>query len=290
MRFSYAEAMCDPDHYLPLARAADDAGWDSMVVPDSICYPRDSDSTYPYTADGNREFLDGKPFIEPFTLIPALAAVTTRLRFVTFVVKLPIRQPVLVAKQAASVAVMSGNRFGFGVGLSPWPEDFTVTGTQWAARGRRMDEMIEVMRGLWTGEFHEHHGEFYDFPAVKITPVPSEPIPVLVGGQSDAALRRAARTGDGWMHAGGGDGSELAAQLARLNELRRDNGREHEPFEVHVIALDGYSLDGVRRLEDQGVTDVIIGFRDPYTMPDTDLQPKLDALRSFADTVIAGSR
>lgn len=290
MRFSYAEAMCDPDHYLPLARAADDAGWDSMVVPDSICYPRDSDSTYPYTADGNREFLDGKPFIEPFTLIPALAAVTTRLRFVTFVVKLPIRQPVLVAKQAASVAVMSGNRFGFGVGLSPWPEDFTVTGTQWAARGRRMDEMIEVMRGLWTGEFHEHHGEFYDFPAVKITPVPSEPIPVLIGGQSDAALRRAARSGDGWMHAGGGDGSELAAQLARLNELRRDNGRAHEPFEVHVIALDGYSLDGVRRLEDQGVTDVIIGFRDPYTMPDTDLQPKLDALRSFADTVIARSR
>jgi len=290
MRFSYAEAMCDVTHYLPLARAADDAGWDSFVVPDSICYPRDSDSTYPYTADGNREFLDGKPFIEPFVLIPALAAVTTRLRFVTFVVKLPIRQPVLVAKQAASVAVMSGDRFGFGIGLSPWPEDFTVTGTEWRARGRRMDEMIEIMRGLWGGEFYEHHGEFYDLPAIKICPAPSAPIPLLIGGQTDAALRRAARVGDGWMHAGLGDGSDLGAHLTRLHELRVDAGRDCEPFEVHVISYDGYSIDGIKRLEDLGVTDVIIGFRDPYTMPDGPLQPKIDALRSFADTVIAPTR
>lgn len=290
MRFAYAEAMCDVTHYAPLARACDDAGWDAMVVPDSICYPRDSDSTYPYTADGNREFLDGKPFIEPFVLIPALAAITERLRFHTFVVKLAIRQPVLVAKQAASVAVLSGNRFGFGVGLSPWPEDFTVTGTEWKGRGRRMDEMIDVMRGLWTGDYFEYHGEHYDLPAVKIAPVPTEPIPLLIGGQSDAALRRAARVGDGWMHAGMGDGSDLGAHLARLAELRAEYGRDDQPFEVHVISLDGYSVDGVRRLEDLGVTDVIVGFRDPYTMPDTPLQPKLDALRQFADTVIAATR
>ncbi len=290
MRFSYAEAMCDVSHYAPLARAADDAGWDAMVVPDSICYPRESDSTYPYTADGNREFLDGKPFIEPFVLIPALAAVTTRLRFHTFVVKLPIRQPVLVAKQAASVAVLSDNRFGFGVGLSPWPEDFMVTGTEWRARGRRMDEMIDIMRGLWTGDFFEYHGDFYDLPAVKISPTPIEPIPLLVGGQSDAALRRAARTGDGWMHAGMGDGSDLSAHLDRLHELRTEYGRSGDPFEVHVISLDGYSVDGVKRLEDLGVTDVIVGFRDPYTMPDTELQPKIDALRQFAEDVIAATR
>lgn len=290
MRFSYAEAMCDVTHYAPLARACDDAGWDAMVIPDSICYPRDSDSTYPYTADGNREFLDGKPFIEPFVLIPALAAVTTRLRFHTFVVKLAIRQPVLVAKQAASLAVLSGNRFGFGIGLSPWPEDFTVTGTQWTGRGKRMDEMIDVMRGLWTGDYFEYHGDFYDLPAVKVTPVPTEPIPLLIGGQSDAALRRAARVGDGWMHAGMGDGSDLGAHLGRLHDLRVEYGRHDRPFEVHVISLDGYSVDGVKRLEDLGVTDVIVGFRDPYTMPDTELQPKIDALRTFADTVIAATR
>lgn len=290
MRFSYAEAMCDVTHYLPLARAADDSGWDSFVVPDSIMYPRDSDSTYPYTADGNREFLDNKPFIEPFVLIPALAAVTTRLRFVTFVVKLPIRQPVLVAKQAASVAVLSGDRFGFGIGLSPWPEDFLVTGTEWRARGKRMDEMIDIMRGLWTGEFFEYHGEYYDLPAIKICPAPASPIPLLIGGQTDAALRRAARVGDGWMHAGLGDGSDLGVHLGRLEELRMEAGRNHEPFEIHVISYDGYSLDGIKRLEDLGVTDVIIGFRDPYTMPDGPLQPKIDALRAFADNVIAASR
>src|SRR3982751_5345072 len=119
MRFSFAELMTDPTFYGPLAQGVEQAGFDSFVIPDSICYPRDSDSTYPYTPDGNREFLEDKPFIEPFSLIPALGAVTERLRFTTFVVKLPIRHPVLVAKQAASVAVLTDNRFGFGVGLSP---------------------------------------------------------------------------------------------------------------------------------------------------------------------------
>lgn len=290
MRFSYAEAMCDITHYGPLAQAADDAGWDAMVVPDSIAYPRDSDSKYPYTADGNREFLQDKPFIEPFILIPALAAVTTRLRFNTFVVKLPIRQPVLVAKQAASIAALSDNRFGFGIGLSPWPEDFAITGTQWAGRGKRMDEMIDIMRGLWTGDFFEYHGEFYDLQAVQICPAPTRPIPLLIGGQTDAALRRAARVGDGWMHAGLGDGSDLGGHIARLGELRAEYGRESEPFEIHVISLDAYSVDGIKRLEDQGVTDVIVGFRDPYTMPDGPLQPKIDAIRGFADSVISKTR
>lgn len=286
MRFSLAESMCDPSHYLPLAVAADQSGWTSFTVPDSIVYPRDSDTRYPYTPDGNREFLEGKPFIEPFSLIPAMAAVTERLRFTTFVVKLPIRQPVLVAKQAASVAVLSGNRFGFGVGLSPWPEDFAATGTDWPSRGKRMDEMIEIIRGLLTGEFFEYHGAHYDVPALKICPVPTKPLPILVGGHTDAALRRAARLGDGWMHAGG-DFAELRRMLARLGELRREAGRERGPFEVHVIALEAYSVDGVRRLEDLGVTDVIVGFRNMYQADTMTLEQKIDALRAFADAVIA---
>src|SRR6476620_11648758 len=171
MRFSYAESMTDPSFYLPLARAAEEAGFDSFVVPDSICYPRDSDSTYPYTPDGNREFLEDKPFIEPFTLIPAMGAATSRLRFTTFVVKLPIRQPVLVAKSVASVAVMTQGRFGFGVGLSPWPEDFVVTGTEWTTRGKRMDEMIAIVRGLMHGEYFEFQGAHYQIPSIKICPV-----------------------------------------------------------------------------------------------------------------------
>jgi probable F420-dependent oxidoreductase len=286
MRFTYAESMCDPSHYLPLGIAAEQSGWTSFTVPDSICYPEVSDNKYPYTPDGNREFLEGKPFIEPFTLIPAMAAVTERLRFTTFVVKLPIRLPVLVAKSAASVAVMSGNRFGFGVGLSPWPEDFAACGQDWKSRGKRMDEMIEILRGLMTGAYFEYHGQHYDIDSLKICPVPTEPLPILVGGHAEPALRRAARLGDGWMHAGG-DQAILERLIGRVGELRKEYGRDREPFEIHVISLDAYSVDGVRRLEDLSVTDVIVGFRNAYE-PDTQKLPqKIDALRQFADNVIA---
>src|SRR6202161_2678966 len=103
-------SMPDPSYSLPLAQAAEAAGYDSMVVPDSICYPEASDTRYPFNPDGTREFLEDKPFLEPFSLIPAMGAVTDRLRFVTFVVKLPIRQPVLVAKQVSSTAVLTDNR------------------------------------------------------------------------------------------------------------------------------------------------------------------------------------
>ncbi len=291
MRFSYAESMTDPSFYLPLARAVEEAGFDSFVVPDSICYPQESDSTYPYTPDGNREFLEDKPFIEPFSLIPAMGAVTERLRFTTFVVKLPIRNPVLVAKQAASVAVITGNRFGFGVGLSPWPEDYIACGQPWERRGKRMDEQIEIIQQLAAGGFVEYHGEFYDLPAVKICPTPTEKLPILIGGHADAALKRAARLCDGWMHAGS-EGEQLPDMIGRLGELRREYGREQEPFEIHVISMDGYSADGCKRLEEMGVTDVIIGFRNAYQMPqDTEtLQQKIDAIHWFADSVISEVR
>jgi len=126
---------------------------------------------------------------------------------------------------------------------------------------------------------------------VKICPVPTEPIPILIGGHGNAALRRAARTGDGWLH-GGGDLAELPGLLARLAEFRRQEGTADRPFEVHVISADAYSVDGVRRLEEQGVTDVIVGFRWPYqTGPDTEpLAGKIANLRRFSDTVIAKAR
>lgn len=286
MRFTYAESMCDPSHYLPLAIAAEECGWTSFTVPDSIIYPEVSDSRYPYTPDGNREFLEGRPFIEPFTLIPAMGAVTERLRFTTFVVKLPIRLPVLVAKSAASVAVMTGDRFALGVGLSPWPEDFAACGQDWKSRGKRMDEMIEIICGLMTGEFFEFHGEYYDIESLKICPTPTKPLPILIGGHAEPALRRAARIGDGWMHAGG-DQETLEHLISRIGELRVEYGREREPFEIHVISMDAYTIDGVRRLEDLGVTDAIVGFRNAYE-PDTQtLEHKTTALRQFAEHVIA---
>ena len=288
MRFCYAESMTDPSFYAPLARAAEKAGFDSMMVPDSICYPEHAASRYPFNPDGSREFLEDKPFLEPFSLIPALGAITKRLRFVTFVLKLPVRHPVLTAKQATSTAVLTGNRLVLGVGTSPWREDYEVLGVDWDTRGQRMDEAIAILRGLAAGGYFEHHGKIFDLPPVKIAPVPTAPIPVLIGGHSDAALRRAARLGDGWLH-GGGDLAELPALLARLAEHRRAAGTDGRPFAVYVISADAYTPDGVRRLEALGVTDVIVGFRWPYhTGPDPEpLEEKLKQLYRFADAVIA---
>jgi len=289
VRFTYAEAMTDPTFYIPLAKAAEAAGYHAMTIPDSIAYPLDSDSTYPYTPDGNREFLDGKAFIESFVLTAALSAVTTTLKFNHFVLKLPIRPPALVAKQAGSLAALFDNRLGLGVGTSPWPEDYELMNVPFARRGRRMDECIDIIRGLTSGEYFEYHGEFYDIPTTKMTPAPSKPVPILIGGHADAALRRAARN-DGWMH-GGGEPEELDALIKKLNQFREENGQpaRTEDFEIHVISIDAYTPDGIKRLEDKGVTDVIVGFRIPYIMgQDTEpLDAKIRNLEMFAENVIA---
>src|SRR6202042_1182685 len=219
VRFSDAESMTDPSYYLPLARAAEAAGYDSMVVPDSICYPEVSDTTYPFNPDGTREFLEEKPFLEPFSLIPAMGAVTERLRFVTFVIKLPIRQPVLITKQVSSTAVLTDNRLLLGVGTSPWPEDYEICGVPWERRGKRMDEEIAIMRGLMAGGFFEFHGEVFDVPAKKRCPKPSFPVPIRLGGPPEAPMKRAAVDGDGWLH-GGGDPTDLPGLFAPLAELR----------------------------------------------------------------------
>ncbi|WP_433348936.1 TIGR03619 family F420-dependent LLM class oxidoreductase [Microtetraspora malaysiensis] len=288
MRFTYAEAMTDPSYYLPLAQAAEAAGYASFTVADSLIYPKESATSYPYTSDGDRQFLEDKSFIETFILVAALGAATSTIRFTPFVLKLPIRPPVLVAKQASSIAYLTGNRLALGVGLSPWPEDFAVMGVPWARRGKRMDEAIEVVRGLTSGDYFEYHGEFFDLPPVKMSPAPTVPIPILVGGHSEAALRRAARLGDGWMH-GGGDAEELDALLARLATLRAEEGTADRPFEIHAISYDAYHVDGVKRLADKGVTDLIVGFRSPYIKgPDTEpLARKIEHLERFAESVIA---
>lgn len=290
MKFTASVAMADPSFYLPLARAAEEAGFDSVAVPDSIAYPKESSSTYPYNLDGTREFLENKPFLEPFTAIAAMSAVTERIEFHTFVLKMPMRHPVVLAKEATSLAVVTGDRFVLGVGSSPWPDDYEIVGLPWQRRGRRFDECIEIVRGLSNGGYFEYHGECYEFPAVKLNPVPRRPIPILVGGHSDANLRRAARLADGWMSAGG-SWDDVARWVGRLRELRREYGREGEPFDVYATSAESFSADGVKRLEELGVTHTAGGFGrfNPYgveTDPET-LQEKVDNLRRYADTVIA---
>jgi probable F420-dependent oxidoreductase len=287
MRFTYAEAMTDPSYYAPLAQAAEAAGYHSMTVADSLIYPEESDSTYPYTDTGEREFLEGKAFIETMILCTHLFAVTTTLRLTPFVLKLPVRPPVLVAKQVGSVAWLSNNRLGLGIGLSPWPEDFQALGVPWAKRGKRMDECMDILRGLTSGDYFGYDGDFYSFPPLKQTPAPTEKVPLLVGGHADAALERAVLKGDGWMHAGG-DGEELDRLLGRLAEIRKAQGDTRDDFEVHVISYDAYDPEGIKRLEEKGVTDCIVGFRVPYIKGD-DTEPladKIAHLDKYAETFI----
>jgi len=287
VRFSFAESLTDPSFYIPLAKAAEDAGYHSMTIADSIAFPFESDSKYPYTPDGSREFLDGKEIVEAFVLTAALGAVTTKLRFNFFVLKLPVRHPALTAKQAGSLAALTGNRLGLGVGTSPWPEDYELVGVPFGKRGKRMDECIEIVKGLTTGDYFEFHGEFYDIPKTKMSPAPTQPIPILVGGHADVALRRAARL-DGWMHGGGSSPEELDRLIARVNKFREEEGRTG-PFEIHVISMDAYTVDGIKRLEDKGVTDAIVGFRYPYIIgPDPEpLEKKIRNLERFAEKVIS---
>jgi len=198
---------------------------------------------------------------------------------------------VLVAKQLSSIAALADDRVRFGIGLSPWPEDYAAVDVPWPNRGKRLDEMIDIIRGLSTGEFFSYDGEIFQVPSIKICPVPARPIPIVIGGHSEPALRRAARIGDGWIHAGG-DAKALDRMLEQLAGYRKEYGRANEPFELHVFSADAYTRDGIKRLEEVGITDVLVGFRNSYTtQQDTQsLDEKLATLRGYAETMIAPSR
>jgi probable F420-dependent oxidoreductase len=291
MRFAYHATMCPPEYYLPLAIAVEQAGFDTFTLPDSICYPQESDSKYPYNADGSREFLEGVPFLEPFSVIPAMGAVTTTLRFSTSVMKLAIRQPVIVAKSVSSVAVLTNDRFVFGVGISPWPDDFAAAQIPWERRGKRMDEMMEIVRGLLAGDYFGYRGEIFQLDPVRICPAPRKPVPMLIGGHAKPALRRAARLGDGFIHAGG-SAAEFAVVIEEIEGYRREYGRQDVPFEYQAMSGDAFTLDGVKRLEDIGVHESIVAFRDPYKAePDTKtLEQRIADIERFADAIIHKAR
>lgn len=288
MRFSYHHSMCSPDEYVALTQAAEEVGFGAVTMPDSICYPQEATTQYPYNDDGSREFLEGVPFIEPFLLSAHLAAVTEKIHFVTSVMKLAIRQPVIVAKQLSSLAVLSNNRFSFGVGISPWEEDFEIAQVPWAKRGKRMDEMVEIIRGLMTEDYFSYKGEIFDIPAIKLNPAPTKPVPILIGGHSNAALKRAARLGDGWIGAGG-DFEEIKGMMDRLKELRKEYGRDHLPFEYSVATAEAYSADGVKRLAAEGVTEITLAFRNVYAkeVDDKSLEEKIGTMHWYANEVIA---
>jgi len=286
MKFITSLAFSEPAHLLPLARSADLAGFDAVGLPDHVVHPERIATPYPYTDDGAPRWQPFTPWPDPWVAVGAMSAVTQRLRFVTTIYVLPMRNPFLVAKAVGTAAVLSGNRVALGIGAGWMREEFELLEQRFAARGQRVDEMLEVLRKLWGGGMVEHHGALFDFERLEMSPVPTQEIPIYSGGLSQPALRRAATRCDGWisdLHTS----EELRGIIASLRELRADSERAERPFQVLAACKDAFDLDGYRRLEEIGVTHVITMPWIFYGAAEGDLQARCDGLRRFGDDVVA---
>ncbi|OYD68769.1 TIGR03619 family F420-dependent LLM class oxidoreductase [Rhodococcus sp. OK302] len=289
MKWSLAGAMIDALDLCELAQVAEEAGFDGLSMSDSVFYPEHVSAPYPYSPDGKRMWAPETPMPDPFIAMAAMAAVTQRIRFYTNVLKLPLRDPLLTAKQVSTMAVMSRNRVAIGIGLSWIPEEFTYTRTEMRTRGARTDEAIEILKAVCAGrgpEWVEYHGKHYDFDALMISPAPDAPVPIFIGGHSEPGLRRAARLADGWISVNVTK-EELASAIERLAQLRAEYGRSDIPFEINVSPTDVRDIDGYRELEALGVTEIRVSPWHRYGVAADDHRGRLDSIRRFADEVIA---
>jgi probable F420-dependent oxidoreductase len=286
VKFVTSMAFSDPSQLGALARGAEQAGFACLTLSDHVVHPAHIETPYPYTPDRQPRWEPFTDWPDPWIAIATMAAVTERIRFFTSVYVLPMRNPFLVAKTVGTAAVMSGNRVSLGIGAGWMRDEFDLMQQPFDGRGRRMDEMLEVLQRLWSGGMVEYHGEFYDFAPLEMSPVPSAPIPIYVGGVSKPARRRAATRADGWisdLHTT----AELSELLRDVLEMRAESDRADDPFEVLVTVSDAFDLDGYRRLEDLGVTHLTTIPWLFYGGVTESLQQKLDGLARFGDEVIA---
>lgn len=253
MKFWQSLAWCEPGHLIEVAKFAEELGFEGVLNADHAVFPETVHAAYPYSADGKPPMTSDSPYPDCWVSIAFMAAATTRLRLSTSVYVLPLRNPFEVAKAAGSLAIFSDNRFALGIGAGWMKDEFDIYGVEFRARGKRMDDMIEVMRKLWRGGMVEHQGPYYTFPRLCIEPAPPQQVPIFVGGANDAALKRAAFRGEGWLGAGNAP-DEVPAIMARLQQYRRDAGRDSEPFETIVGLTTSPDLDTFKRLREQGMT------------------------------------
>jgi probable F420-dependent oxidoreductase len=286
MQYTVSVAMSPIEQLVELAKTAEEVGFDNIALPDSIFYMEKQSADYPYTADGSRMWNEDTPWADPLIVAGAMGAVTSKLRFYTNVMKLGSRNPLLLARQVGSVANLTNNRFGFGIGIGWAPEEFEWCGVPYAKRGKRVDEMIEVLKLVLAGGMVEFHGDFYEFDKLQMSPAPSKPVPFYVGGHTDVALRRAARIGDGWTSAML-KCDQLAEIIGKLKALLGEYGRADEPFEFQAVCIDKFDVDGHRDLVEAGVTDNIVI---PWILDghgfDAPIKKKKDSLKRYADTYI----
>lgn len=282
MKFVCHLAFGPTSHMVPVAKAAEEAGFDSIGISDHVVHPEEVKSPYPYTDDGSLRWEPFTDWPDPWVAVAAMATATEKIRFVTGVYVLPMRNPFVVAKAVGTAAVLSNDRLTLGIGTGWMADEFELLEQPFRKRGRRTDEMIEVLRKLWTGEMVEHHGTFYDFPRLEMSPAPKREVPILVGGLSDRALRRAATVGDGWI-SDRHTTEEIRGYVARLKEYRADSPRADRPLQIIVSCVDAFDRDAYRRLEDLGVTHMQTKPWIFFGADENDLDAKIDGLRRYAE-------
>lgn len=302
MRFHQALTFLPTLQALEVAKAADKQGYDGIYVSDHMFFPRERRSRYTYSTreDGAPGFGDhwdpDTDWPDAWGFISAMAACTEKLRFTTGVYVAPARDLITVAKQVSTAAVVSRGRVNLGVGVGWSQEEFDATGQDFRTRGRRLDDMIPALRAIWSGGWVEYHGTFYDVPAMRMEPSPPGPVPILGGGHSAPALRRAATLCDGWVAAGAYEPEEARAHLDQLQAERRKAGRENDPFSIFLSLWSAPDIDLYKSFEEEyGVTDFLcapamvaqVGKSDP---PERQLKLRIDASARFAEEVLEKAR
>lgn len=276
------------EQLVPLARAAEEHGFAAFSLADHVVDLESIATPYPYTRTGERRWTSDVDWPDPWVTIGALAAVTERLQFFTSIYVAAMRNPFVVAKAVGTAAALSGGRVTLGVGVGWCREEFDLLEQDFATRGRRTDEALDLMRELWSPGWTEFAGEFYSCERLAMRPAPPGPVPVWVGGLSEVAMRRAARH-DGWV----GDMASVdeAIEVAgRLRALRAEIGREDEPFAVVPALTDALMPEDFARAAAGGVTMTMTMPWMYYCGPDASLDDKLAAVARFGAEVITPVR
>ena len=283
------------DQLVPLARRAEELGFHGVAVADHLVMPTRYESRYPYTEDGEIFWPIDLPWPDPWVTLAAMASVTTELRLATNIYLGALRDPFTAAKAVATTAVLSGERVVCGLAAGWIREEYELLGLDFSSRGRRLDELIEVMRKLWSGREVSHRGEFFRFENALMAPAPREPVPVWVGGHSPGALRRAARS-DGWFGLPM-TREQLWPVVEELRRQRAEAGLDPETLELCFCLSEPLRPDAVAELEERGVEHLsIVCPWQPSPWEDTRwdepgadpgrLEVKTDALARFAADVI----
>lgn len=278
MKFYVSTAFLDTREAVEIAKAADDLGYHGMAIPDHVINLETLKTPYPYTKDGKRRWEAFTDWPDPWVMIGAVALVTSRLRFVTTVYLPAMRDPYSAAKAIGTAAVLASGRLELGIGVGWCREEFELLGQQFERRGKRTDEMLELMKALWSPGWTEFSGEFYNAPRLEMEPTPP-PIPIYVGGLSDIALRRAARH-DGWI----GDlitTDQALERVAFVRQLRAEKGLGMDDFEVITPLTDAFLPEHFERAAAGGITGIITMPWMFYSGADASLDQKIDGMRRF---------